>query len=147
MRSFDFARVDGLASANSFSVLNPTWDISLDNFCTTHYEKFNILHLNLTFYYINLILEKNKFAFVFIQESKLGDLADEFISNKYYNLLRRDRQSGGGGLLVYTKKCYVLLDPFIDLTYETISFSVRLNKQKYTFISSYNPHFAYSKDY
>ena len=84
---------------------------------------------------MNHILNKLYFDFVFIQETKLGpDLPDLFINNKSYGLVRRDRKAGGGGLLVYHKNSYTILNPIIDS--ETITFSVILNKTKHTFVSS-----------
>ena len=69
---------------------------------------------------------------------------DTLISNSLYGLMRRDRKAGGGGLLVYHKKCYSILNPIIDPNFETITFSVLLNKIKHTFVSSYNPHFKHT---
>ena len=115
-----------------------------------------MLHLNINsvfckFFNINLILNLNLYDIVFIQESKLGvETPDALISNSFYNLLRRDRIAGGGGLLVYTKKAYKLSDVFIDPTFETIMFSIIFDKKKKSkqiFISSYNPKFAYSVKY
>ena len=68
---------------------------------------------------------------MFIQESKLGiETPDTLISNYFYNLLRRDRIAGGGGLLVYTKKAYKLFDVVVDPTFETIMFSIIFDKKK-----------------
>ena len=58
--------------------------------------------------------------------------------------MRCDRKAGGGGLLVYHKKSYTILNPIIDSDFETITFSVILNKTKHTFVSSYNPHFKHT---
>ena len=143
--SFDF---------NSSSFPEATnWANCLDKFNELNPNKIKIMHLNINSVFcklheLNIILNKLLFDFVFIQESKLcPELPDAFISNTNYGLIRRDRKAGGGGLLVYYKKSYSILNPLIDSTFETITFSVLLNKTKHTFISSYNPHFKFTPIY
>ena len=97
---------------------------------------------------LNSILDKGFFDFVFIQESKLDPaFPDSFLNNKFYNLIRRDRKARAGGLLVYTKKSYQILNLVIDPVFEIITFSTLLNRIKHTFVSSYNPHFKFSPVY
>ena len=97
---------------------------------------------------LNSILDKGFFDFVFIQESKLDPaFPDSFLNNKFYNLMRRDRKARAGGLLVYTKKSYQILNLVIDPVFEIITFSTLLNRIKHTFVSSYNPHFKFSPVY
>ena len=62
-------------------------------------------------------------------------------------LIRRDRKARAGGLLVYTKKSYQILNLVIDPVFETITFSTLLHRIKHTFVSSYNPHFKFSPVY
>ena len=151
---FDF---ETTSIPESFDFLNAsesegaaTWINKLDSFAARHTNNIKILHININsvfckLYELNLILNKLYFNFVFVQETKLGpDLPDLFISNKSYGLVRCDRKAGGGGLLVYHKKSYTILNPIIDSDFETITFSVILNKTKHTFVSSYNPHFKHT---
>ena len=125
----------------------------LEKFYWINTGKVKILHLNINSIFckmheVNQVLDKGFFDFLFIQESKLDPaFPDTFLNHKYYNLLRRDRKAKAGGLLVYSKKCYSILDPLFDPIFETISFSTILNKCKHTFVSSYNPHFRFSPVY
>ena len=130
--------------------------VEIKQFLVSNAAKFKILHLNINsiffkFHEVNGILNKNSFDLVFIQETKLPtNTPDAFISNNNYNLIRRDRVASGGGLAIYCKKVYTITNTLIDPLYETISFTVVLKAKrstKYTFISSYNPHFSYAADY
>ena len=49
-----------------------------------------------------------------------SDTPDAFVNNNNYNLIRRDRVVGGGGLAIYCKKVYSIVDAVIDPEYETI---------------------------
>ena len=56
-----------------------------------------------------------------------------------YNLIRCDRNSHGGGIIVYVKKCYSIFHVSIDVNYEAIYFQLQINKRKINFISCYKP--------
>ncbi len=132
------------------------WLDELDFFAKNNTSKLKIVHLNINSIFCKgpdwaNVLRKNIFDIGFVQESKLGPLTpDSFVSDINYNLIRRDRVAGGGGLLVFVKKGYILSDIYIDEKFETIKFSITFsskNIKKHTFITSYNPHFKMSNDY
>ena len=112
-------------------------------------NKFNFLHLNINSVNgpekklgLDSILSLNLIDLIFIQESKLGDdTPNSTFEYPNYNILRRDRLKGGGGILIIIKNCYKISSEMCDENYETISFTLEINKLNYHFISSYNPHF------
>ena len=73
---------------------------------------------------------------------KIRQITTLFIKN--YNIYRRDRLRGGGGLLIYVKKCFKVLSNVNDDKFETISLALELKKKPINFIFSYNPHYEYS---
>ena len=95
------------------------------------------------------MLNKCYFDIVFFQESKLSShFNSELFHNSNYKIIRRDRESNGGGIIIFIKKCYKISKIFTDIKYETISFSLTNKKNcSTTFISSYNPNISLSKDY
>ena len=124
-----------------------------ENFVQKNLSKFTICHININsifckFSDIDKILRKRIYQNVFVQETRLGShTPDSFISIIYYNSIRLDRQAGGGGLICYIDKAYVLSDVVKYVFFETLKFSISFNsknKKKHTFISSFNPNFKFS---
>ena len=130
---------------NNSDAENPkNWLGELEFFAKNNSSKLKIVHLNIKIVHLNSIfckgldwayvLRKNIFDIGFVQESKLGPLTpDSFVSDINYNLIRRDRIAGGGGLLVLVNKGYVLSDIDIDIDekFETIKFSINfMSKNK-----------------
>lgn len=82
--------------------------------------KFSIMHLNINslfskFIHIKKVLDTVLFDLIALNETKI----DQFISNKdidhdCYDLIRRDRNRRGGGILVYYKKSCRLIESIID---------------------------------
>ena len=123
------------------------WINKIQKFYSDNPNKVKLLHLNINSIFckmheVHALLDKGFLDFIFIQETKLDPaFPDNFLNHRSYNLLRRDRKAKAGGLLIYSKKCYTVLDPIVDQFFETVTFSTMLNNRKHTFISSYNPHF------
>lgn len=133
--------------SDSVSLANPVWLQNIIN-CNEK-NKFSLLHLNINSVNgaekklgLDSILNLNLIDLILIQESKLGDdTPDSMFEYQNYNILRRDRLKGGGGILIFIKNCYKISSILIDDNFETISFTLEVNKLNYHFISSYNPHF------
>lgn len=132
-----------------------TWLDELEDFSINNHKNVKILHLNINslfckFFFISNILTKNIFDFIFIQETKLNNIICDNFFDKIvnYSFIRKDRDyNSGGGLIVFYKSCYKILNPTYDPLFETLCFSTHIHNRKLTFISSYNPHFKYSKKY
>lgn len=122
------------------------WEQNINNFACNYQKNFKILHLNINSifcksFFINQILNKQNFDILSIQETKLGnEIPDKFFP--FYNIIRRDRCSGAGGLIVFVLKKYLINDLLLDACYETITFSLILGNKKHYFITSYNPYFS-----
>ena len=86
---------------------------------------------------------------VIFQESKLGnEITDQSFDYLNFNMIRRDWVDGGGGLLVFIKKCYeVIFNLYIDNNFETICLTLTLKEFQINFIISYNPHFEYQSSH
>lgn len=138
---------ESLSDSVSLTRENPVWLQNIIN-CNEKY-KFSLLHLNINSVNgpekklgLDSILNLNLIDLIFIQESKLGDdTPDSTFEYHNYSILRRDRLKGGGGIIIFYKNCYKISSILIDDNFETISFTLEINKLKYHFISSYNPHF------
>lgn len=117
--------------------------------------KFNLLHLNINSFmssvkhlHIEALLNENLFDLICIQETKIGDeISDGSLVYPNYNFIRRDRQKGSGGILIFIKKSYKIIDSSIDARFETIYLSLKLKSRINKFIFSYNPHFEYTNTY
>ena len=84
-----------------------TWLQDITAVSSCNLDKFGILHLNINSLKnkkdsVDRILNTLQFGIVMLNETKLSD-ADpiEFYKNNDYRILRRDRGSGGGGVLVF----------------------------------------------
>ena len=81
----------------------------LDNFKNNHND-ISILHLNINsvtchLSELNDIISKNQFDIILLCETKLDNSTPfNVFNNSNYQLIRRDRSSRGGGLLVFIKK-------------------------------------------
>ena len=73
---------------------------------------FHIVHLNINsifnkFEHVFSMLDNLKLDIIALSEAKLDDsVPDKLFKHDDYVLIRRDRNSHGGGLLIYVKKCY-----------------------------------------
>ena len=125
------------------------WKSNLNLFACTYPKNFKIIHLNINsifckVHFINQILNEQNYDLISIQESKLGpNIPDNFLTSSYYNIIRRDRESGAGGLLIFISKSYQVSDLKIYPNVEAISFSLNLNNLKHHFLTSYNPHYRF----
>jgi hypothetical protein len=101
------------------------------------------------FTFIYDILNLNTYDILFFQESKIdSEIPDQFFANIFYNIIRRDRFAGGGGLIIFIKKNISFSNLIIDDKFETISFVLNLHcKSIINFIYSYNPHYNYTPSF
>ena len=106
----------------------------------------NIGHLNINSlnsrakqFEIDEILNLNKFDLFFLNETKIDDQTRLSIKNSNYKPIRRDRNSNGGGVMVYYRKEYIILNEMISVDFETISFQIKFNGIIHHFIASYKP--------
>ena len=110
---------------------------------------FSFLHLNVNSingpekrHGADVILSSDIFDMVIFQESKLGEnTPDQSFDYPNYNMIRRDRVAGGGGLMVFIKKCYGVTFNYIDVDFETICLTLAFKTFPVNFIVTYNPHF------
>ena len=119
---------------------------------TAQSRKFILLHININsllgpakFAAIRTVLDSNKFDLICLQETKIGaDVPNSLLEANGYIMLRRDRASGSGGILIYIKSTYKLISSHHDPLFETIVFTILVNHQRVNFISSYNPHYEFA---
>ena len=139
-----------------FPVSDPSpWQVNLDKFVTSNKNKFNILHLNINSVLglekrlgLDSILVSEKFDLVVIEESKIGlDTPDASFNYHSYQVIRRDRMLGAGGLLLFFKKSYKIIFSYIDPLFETIALTLVVNNVNFNLIASYNPHFEYRHEH
>jgi len=107
-------------------------------------KEFTVLHLNINAVFnkineLNLISDSKLYDIATINESKLDEQVPiSFFTNPNYSCLRRDRKGkGGGGLLVFIKRQYSIVKSSDSYKSEVISFQLKINNEKYNFISCY----------
>lgn len=113
-------------------------------------DYFNIIHININSVNggekrngLDLILKEQKFDLITIQESKLGnDTPSASLKYQNYNIYRRDRHLGGGGLLIYVKDNHKVVYEHKDEDFETICLGILIGNRRSNYIITYNPHFA-----
>lgn len=118
-------------------------------------EKFNFLQLNINsvlgaskYTGVQSILHAGTIDMLIIIESKLGnDIPDTLFDFPNYNLVRRDREKGGGGILIFLKKNVLIINKIIDSIFESISLTIRIKNKNINLIINYNPHKEYSPSF
>ena len=89
-----------------------------------------LLHLNINSLFnkiaeIDEILNLKLYDIVTLNETKLDEsVPQSFYKNVFYNIIRRDRGTGGGGVLVFIRKEYKILNSFNSLDFEMIHFNL-----------------------
>ena len=130
---------DSVLESNSDS-----WLGLLDKHCHNH-QGFKIIHLNVNsifnkFEHIFTILDSLNFDIIALNEVKLDDsVPDKLYQHGAYNLKRRDRNSYGGGIMIYIKKCYKLINFSSSADFEVFSFKLNIGKIENNFIYAYKP--------
>ena len=123
-------------------------DSDLSGFLKSHMNigSFHIIHLN-----INSIFNKIEHVYCMLESAgpdiitlnkiKLDDSMSDRLFKHYwlFELLRRDRSSRGGGLMIYVKKSCILSNIQTSLDYEVLSFNLKINKKMINFICAYKP--------
>ena len=85
----------------------------------------------------------NNIDILFISGTKLDDTfpVGQFLINEFYSPVRKDRNGKGGGLLLFIKEHIpfreIMFDPTPNI--EVIFVEIKLRKQKWLLICSYNP--------
>lgn len=107
--------------------------------------KFSIMHLNINslfskFVHVKKILDTEMFELVALNETKIDQFVkNDDIDHDCYDILRRDRNRHGGGILVYYKKTYQIVESIIDEKYELIYMKLIIEKKTVNFIITYKP--------
>ncbi len=161
----DFTQLinENFFSTNTVPALNADMDIEfvgnsqwLQNLKELVVDKrFNVLHININsilgsvkLISIQKILDALFIDILCVQETKIvDDTPDSHFEHTDYNIFRRDRHHGGGGLLIYVKKCFNILSSVNDADFETITLALRIKNNITNFIFSYNPHFEHSNEF
>ncbi|XP_062573471.1 uncharacterized protein LOC134235355, partial [Saccostrea cucullata] len=96
---------------------------------------------------IKILLRNGKFDIFAITESKLdGNILDAEVQIKGYNLVRRDRNRHGGGVLVYAKEKWTISNVQIRDNMEMLSLDIKqYNSPKITIAVVYRPPDAKAK--
>ena len=110
-------------------------------------NNFKILHLNVNSLrnkidQLLIILNLRIFDIVCLNETRLDYFLHPLsvLKSPYYNILRSDRdENNGGGVLVYVRNEYIISKSTISPVIEAIYFEISFKKQKFNFISCYNP--------
>ncbi len=82
----------------------------------SEHNNFKILHLNINsmfnkFEHVFSLLNEFNFDIIALNEVKLDNtIPDKLYQHPKYNLKRRDRDSHRGGIMIYVKKCYKMLN-------------------------------------
>lgn len=114
---------------------------------------FHILHLNINsifnkFEHIFSILDLANIDVIALNEIKLDEsIPDKTFMHQKYNLLRKDRSARGGGLMIYIKKCYEVMDLNMSEDFEIISLKLKLNKYINNFVFAYKPPSTRDEDF
>ena len=84
-------------------------------------------------------IHTNNIDIISINETKLN--SSDQISIKNYNIIRKDRNSHGGGvaIIIHEELNYEQIDTFEEFDLELITIKVSINKLNYTFITLYLP--------
>jgi len=107
--------------------------------------KFTILHLNLNSVFNKIahvfnILDMGKCDIIMLNEVKLdSNMPSKMFLHNDYDLIRRDRTASGGGIMIYVKKCYKIIEQVASTDFELIYFKIIINGISYKFISAYKP--------
>ncbi|CAF1132148.1 unnamed protein product [Brachionus calyciflorus] len=106
-------------------------------------SSIKLIHLNVNsiinkLYDIDQILSSNQVDVLMLSETKLDDeIPNSFYQNNNYFKLRLDRNSKGGGLLVFIKNGLMLTKSKFFSNIELIYFQLKISSQVYNFIYCY----------
>ena len=108
-------------------------------------KHFKILHHNVNSLFLKIneidnFLNMHDFDIISLNETKLdSSVPKSFYVNDKYNILRRDRNRHGGGVLVLVKRSYNLVKVNYFDDFEAIYFVISYNNLLLQFISTYRP--------
>jgi hypothetical protein len=112
---------------------------------TGNAANFTVVHLNINsvvskLCHIEKLLLANLIDILVLQESKIGDSVPNKLHDfPNYNVIRRDRLKGGGGILFYHRDSYTITKIRIHPKSETIIFSPQSDGKTLSFVVSYKP--------
>ncbi len=115
-------------------------------------KKFSILHLNIASLLsklaeVNEIIDLRLFDLISFNETKIDANSPDPFNSIYYNVIRRDRNGSGGGVMIFIRKEYKIIKQIISDHFELIYFQLEVDGLASNFICAYNPHVEYSKDF
>lgn len=89
------------------------------------FNKFNDIKSILDLSYLRV------FDIISTNESKLDEnIPSKLLEHNFYNIIRRDDNRLGGGIIVFDRKAYVVIGQLVDLNCELFSFQLKLHKKK-----------------
>ena len=105
-------------------------------------KNFSIIHLKVNSLFNNIqelseILNMD-FDVISINETKFDDsIPISRYHHNNYNTIRLDRNGNGGGLLVFIKNCYTILEQKTFSSFEIITFNIKIKNKIFNFIAAY----------
>ena len=141
-QAFDFA--DEYFSEISTSIEIPTTEYlsELSSFSAST-SGFKFIHLNVNSLFnkkdhIIDIADTKEFDLIFLNETKLDHhVPQSFMTHANYNILRRDRNGRGGGIMVLCKREYNIISSSTDSQYELLVLQLSIKNVLCNFICCY----------
>jgi len=87
------------------------------------------------------------FDVISLNETKIDENTPDPFNSKFYNIIRRDRTSSGGDVMIFIKNEYKVINQYESSDFEIIFFQLKINETVNNFICAYNPHKEYSKQF
>ena len=130
---------------------NNTWTYNLDSLKRAN---FTIGHININslankYEHIREVLNAAELDVLLLNETKLDESipSTAFMVPDYY-LLRRDRNSRGGGIAIYVNKSYRIVSTHIDRDFELVHLKLGFGKERcYHILATYKPPYERSLTY
>ena len=123
---------------------NSTYFIDFANFVSR--APFNALHININRFTpakqlkLSSLLASEFFDIIFVNENWLEENESQSFGKGFnYSTLRRDRNSLGGGFLIFIHRKVKILSSFSEIDFKSIHLQIQNNCAPINFICSYKP--------
>jgi hypothetical protein len=122
-------------------------DVTLftDSISINKVNKFSIFHLNINslfskLHHISELITKAKPDVLCLNETKIDSSVPDSALHFYgYDILRRDRTARGGGVIIYVRKCYKILNSYTSPDFEFIHLKLSVGKDTLNIFACYKP--------